>query len=300
MKKQYLLILALLALSCEEEPFSPKTATMSKNEGWPAEEIMVEFENLNYKPFEVKFGTTLAPSVPTQNGLRITVPNLTGNEIFQVSMKTPNGTVVVSEDFKMRAYPEISYFNETKFSHRLPLKLIISDKDYFETSDLNICSDFCTGVYSETKGDTIFILSPGSNSPKSYSIEMYGNPSADMNLNSPLYKETIRFTKTFSYRSSFGIMKNTGKALDKFNIVFNDTNYYPDDLIVTMKSSAGVETVLTCSNFDFVGSAGYINAKIGEFTVPSGAALGSYTILVKDQDGVEYLPEPSVTFTVTN
>jgi hypothetical protein len=302
MKKQYLLVLALFAFSCEEEPFSPKTATISKNEGWPAEEIMIEFDNPNDKPFEIIFGTTLASSVATSNGIRATVPNLPGNSLVQVTMKTPNGTVVVSEDFKMRALPSISYFNAAKFSHRLPLKFIIQDKDYYENFNLTICAsdNFCTGVYTETKGDTIIIKTPGTNSPKDYTLEISGNEREKMNLNSPLYKESFRLTNVFTYRSSFRIMKNIGKALDKFNIVFNDTQYFPQQLTVTMKSSTGAQTVLTSSNFDIVGAPGYLNATIGEYTVPASLALGTYTVVVKDSNGIEYLPEPSVSFTVTN
>lgn len=302
MKYKYLVIVALLAFSCEEEPFSPKSAVIAKNEGWTGEEIMIEFENPDYKPFDVKFGTALAPVVATQSGLRVTVPFLPGNEVFQVTMKTPNGTVIVSEDFKARAFPSIGYSNVTKFSHRLPLKFIIKDKDYFKDFYLTMCptGNFCSGVSTEIKGDTIIIRTPGTNNPTDYTVEMTGNPSVDVNLNSPLFKESFRFTNVFTYRSSFRIMKNTGKSLDKFNIVFNDTDYLPQQLIVKMKSTTGAETVITSSRYDIVGSAGYLNALIGEYTVPASMPPGTYTIVVNDPQGFEYLPEPSVQFTVTN
>lgn len=295
----FISILFLTAFCKEDEGFSPSNPTLSKNEGWPAEYLLIEFENSDFDDFTVKFGSTIASTSAKSNGLQVTVPtNLPKGETVSVTMKTPKGIVTLSENFMVRAMPTISYSNRSTYSYRLPLKAKIRDLDFLDIYAVEMCSNgFCYSITYEFIGDTIVIKN--GNLARA-TMKVSGTPNVPLDASKTSFTESLEFFNTFTYRPSFGLQTNTGKRLDNLNIVFNDSNYFPDDIVVKMKSATGIETTLTCSNFDYVSAPGYFNANIGQYKIPDTMTNGEYTFVVKDIDGIEYLPEPPMVYTVTD
>lgn len=67
-----------------------------------------------------------------------------------------------------------------------------------------------------------------------------------------------------------------------FDVVFKDTNYFPDELTVKLKSSAGTEVQAVNTGSDIVGGPEYVNATFGRFDILAIPA-GEYAIELKDR-----------------
>lgn len=305
------LLALILFFSCkDEEKFSPTNPTINESEGWARQMITIHFDNPDIARFAVKFGDlTVKTNSPSSDGLAVAIPaEVIEDQSLRITMETPKGTIVLKESFLIRARPSIQYASSTSFSYRIPLKVIVKNKDYF--TNIN-SAYFCSpGTTSTNKceratltfsGDTLIFKA--SMAAADYNLTLAGSYAFTGDYNDPnpstLSEVQMPTSFVFSYRPSYRQMTSSGKAGDKFNMVLNDSNYFPDDVIVTFKSSAGTETTVINKGWDIVGAAGYINATFGAFEIPALAA-GAYTISVKDPKGVVFLPEIKNVFTITN
>jgi hypothetical protein len=292
----------LFVVSCNEEEFSPSTATVVENQGWPFQTLQIAFDNPDSKAFEVTFGSTRANAVPMSTGLKVTIPSLPANQTVDITIKTPNGNLLAKDDFLIRGKPEIVYALPTTFSHRVPLKVILKNADYFEGQvAFSFCESnsdqFCyEGTYSMA-GDTL-VFKPNL-SYKNYNLRLKGNPSFQFEGVGYETMSVVKTSNSFTYRPSYSAVNTSSAAGGKVSIVFNDTDFFPDDLIVILKSAQGTEVQLENTGWDFVGGSGYANAMFGQFKVPAIPA-GVYEFVIRDPNNIQYLHEKSNKFTITN
>ena len=305
MKRFFVILVILTLLGCEEEPFSPKTITTTTTEGWPLEQIRLDFDNQGSVNFTVRFGTRKLKSLSQSNGLVVTLPSLSTEELAPLIVETPAGEVTVVKDFKVRPKPKVIYASSTSFAHRIPLKIVLSDWSYIKSpisDNTNLefnRSNFWSSGYTTFNVDTMEVrnlINPGD----TYQLRLnISNLSYRLDVNSEA--EAAEFNKillgSFTYKSSFQKQSVQGKVGDRINIIFNDTSYFPDQLIVNLLSTSGGEGALIYKGFDYINSSGYINAMFGSFEIPLLPA-GNYSITVVDPEGVSYLAEGENNFTI--
>lgn len=309
MKRFLFIPIIVLIISCEDEPFSPKSITTTETEGWPLQRIDLIFDsdNLRNVNFRVRLGTRELKSEPRSNGLAVTLPSLAIEEVGPLIVETPGGRITVVENFKVKPKPKVVYASPLTFSHRIPLKLVLSDWSYIKSPisdnsnfEFKVSNFWSTG-YAVFNGDTLVVRNPGILSPENpyqFRLNIYNlsyNP--DINTEAEVVELQNIIFGSFNYKPSFQKLSASGRAGDRLEIIFNDTNYFPDQLTVKLSSTIGAEGTLIFKGFDFVSAPGYINAMFGSYEIPQLPA-GNYEITVIDSDGLTYLSEGVNTFTI--
>lgn len=308
MKKLAYLLFLISLLSCEEEPYSPKTITAAETEGWPLQRIDLIFDSNNQQNvnFKVKLGNRELRSEPRLYGLAVILPSLTTEEVGDLVVETPGGKTTVVQSFKIKPKPSVAYVSSTVFAHRIPLKIVLSDWSYVyspisENSSLQFkSSNYWVSAYSSFNGDTLEVRNPGLTPGETpYQYNLYINRlSYNPELNIPSDLDAIQniLLGSFTYKPSFQKRSASGKVGDRLEFVFNDTNYFPDQLTVKLTSTSS-EGTLIYKAFNYVSAPGYINAMFGSFEIPILPA-GNYKISVSAPNGVTYLSEDLNSFTV--
>jgi len=300
----FLFVVSVVVLSCSDDDgstFTPETITFAPQQGWPGEIFKIGFDNAPNQNFKIKFGTKEAVSYAVSDGLGIVVPELPADQAVTITMDTPQGVKTVKEGFRIRAFPTIGYTGPATFGFGVPLKIVVKNRDFYDQiTAVTLCprTATCIGANYSISGDTVIVKQPMSTHGAGYTVKIEGIFSHNL-TDAKAAPAMLTTTQKLTYASSCRLLTKSGVAGGQFNLVLNDSDYYPDEVTVVLRNASGTEVTVENIAWDIIGDDGnFYNAKWGSFKVPAVPA-GAYTVTVTNPKSEVYVQENGGVFTVT-